>query len=238
MTRRSRASAVLLILIVACVGEAHAHRDDYLNETLVYLTLERRELEAEYWLDYGQPSSGPGDFFRHNVALEWGITDHWMVDGRGTLISNEGQATKLDSARVETRYRFLEEGARPIDVAFSFEVNGERDPDGSTELGVEPRLVLSRDFHEKLNLTLNLSEEIPLDSGSSAFLAAFGARFNWTERVRVGSELQYDFGMHSGAVIPQVWLAYPKGITVKLGYARGVDRAESDFVRAALEVEF
>lgn len=239
MTHRSvRILGMLLISMVLSTREASAHRDDYLNETLVYLTLERSEIEAEYWFDHGRKSGGRGDFSRHNTALEWGITDRWMVDGRATVVSEDRQGTNFDSARLESRYRFLDEGVLPVDIAASFEVNSAREPDGSTTVGIEPRLILSRDFGEKLNLTANLSEEIPLDSGSPAFLAAFGSRFNWTKLVRVGSELQYNFDERSGQVVPQVWLAFPRDVTVKIGYSIGVDREPDDFFRVALEVEF
>ncbi|MFQ5714356.1 MAG: hypothetical protein ACE5GU_10025 [Candidatus Scalinduaceae bacterium] len=236
--RRFRILGMLLISVVLCTREASAHRDDYLNETLVYLTLERSELEAEYWFDHGRQSGDHRDFSRHNTAFEWGIIDSWMVDGRVAVVSEEGKGTNFDSARLESRYRFLDEGVLPVDIAASFEVNSERESDDSTTVGIEPRVILSRDFGEKLNLTVNLSEEIPLDSESPAFLVAFGSRFNWTKMVRVGSEFQYNFDEHSGSVIPQLWLAFPRDVTVKIGYSIGVDQEPDDFVRAALEVGF
>jgi len=239
MTRRSvRILGMLLISVVLYTGEASAHRDDYLNETLVYRTLERSELEAEYWFDYGRQSGGHGNFSRHSTAFEWGITDSWMVEGRATVVSEEGQGTNFDSGRLESRYRFLNEGVLPVDIAASFEVNSERGSDGSTTVGIEPRLILSRDFGKKLNFTVNLSEEIPLDSESPEFLVAFGSRFNWTKLVRAGSEFQYNFDEHSGSVIPQLWLSFPRDVTVKIGYSIGVDQEPDDFVRAAIEVEF
>jgi len=226
----------LTLALFLCTREASAHRDDYLNETLVYLTLGQKEVEAEYWYDRGYRPEDGSDFTRHNGAIEWGITDHWMVDGRITAISDAG--TDFDSARVETRYRFSDEGTLPIDVAASFEVNSEREPDGSTTVNLEPRALLSRDFAEKFNVTANFSEEIPLDSGTPAFLAALGGRYNWSNLVRVGSELQYNFDQQIGAVIPQLWFAFPREITLKIGYSHGVDQAPADFVRVALEVEF
>ena len=159
-----RIFAILLILVVLHARQASAHRDDYIDETLVYLTLERSELEAEYWFDYGKRSGERSDFYRHNTAFEWGITDSWMVDGRVTAISQGEQGTDFDSARLESRYRFLDEGVLPVDVAASFEVNSERKSDGSTTVGVEPRLILSKDFGEKVDrksTRLN-SSHIPL----------------------------------------------------------------------------
>jgi len=236
MRRRTRVLAILALPFLLCARKACAHRDDYLDETLVYLTLKQNEVEAEYWFDRGWRSGDRSNFTRHNTAVEWGITDHWMVDGRVTAISDDN--TRFDSARVESRYRFFDEGERPVDTAVSFEVNSEREPDGSTTVGVEPRVILSKDFGEQLNLTANLSEEIPINSGSPASLVAFGGRYNWTELLRVGSEFQYNFDEHVGSVIPQLWLAFSQDVTVKIGYSIGIDQEPEDFARAALEVEF
>jgi len=232
------ALTALIVAVLLCPGNANAHRDDYLNETIVYLTLARSELEAEYWFDFGRETDASADFTRHHAAVEWGITDHWMVDGRVTVLSQEGEGTQFDSSRLESRYRFFDEGTLPVDIAVSFEVHSERESDGSTTVGIEPRLILSRDFGEQWNLTTNFSEEIPLDSESPAFLAALGARFTWSQLLRVGSEIQYDFGDRAGAVIPQLWFVFSPDVTLKLGYAFGVDREPEDFARIALEVEF
>lgn len=234
--RHSPILAILTLPCLLCPRPARAHRDDYINETVVYLTLGQKELETEYWYDRGFPSGGGADFNRHNAAVEFGITNHWMVDGRVTAVSDYD--TRFDSGRFETRYRFFDEGDRPVDTAVSLEVNSERASDGSNHAGIEPRLILSKDFAEKGNLTVNAAEEIPLNSGTAAFLGAFGARYNWTELVRVGSELQYNFEENLGAVIPQVWLAFSERVTLKLGYSVGFDQQPYDFARTALEVEF
>lgn len=236
MTRgRVRILGVVVLLVLSSTREASAHRDDYIDETLVFLTLERSELEAEYWFDRGWRPGGDGGFTRHNTALEWGITDRWMVDGRVTAIVDRG--TGWDAARLESRYRFLDEGALPIDVAVSFEINSERESDRSRTTGIEPRVILSKDFGAQLNITANVSEEIPLDAGTPMSLVALGGRFNLSRIVRLGSECQYNFDDHTGSVIPQLWLAFPRDVTVKFGYSIGLDRNTHDFARVALEVE-
>ncbi len=226
---------MMVLPLLLFTGEATAHRDDYINESLVYLTVERSEFEAEYWFDRGWRRWDRNGFTRHNAAIEWGITDHWMLDGRLTAIS-DGK-TNFDSARLESRYRFRDEGAFPVDIAVSFEVNSERESDGSTTVGIEPRVILSKDLGEQLNLTVNLSEEIPLDSGTPEFLLALAERINMTTLVRVGSEFQYNFEEHSGEAIPQLWLALPRDITIKIGYSIGINKEPDDFLRVALEVE-
>jgi len=220
------------------VGEAWPHRDDYLDETSVYLTLGQGELEPEYWLDYGHDREEEEHFLRHHAALEWGITEHWMVDGRTTLKDTVHGGVSFDGGRVETRYRFAEENAHFLDLAVSAEMNWERDEEGDLVGGLEPRLIVSKDFRETLNLTLNLSEEFPFDSEKPSFKLAAGVRYNWTDLVRVGMEWHHDSGSGGGSIIPQVWFTPRPDLTVKLGYSVGYRDNREDFARLALEAEF
>ena len=116
------------LFLTLCASTVYAHREDYLDETLVFVTLERGELEPEYWFDMGRDDFVP--FMRHHLALEYGITNHWMVDARVTALHERSDGLDFDSARLETRYRFFEEGTLPIDVALSGEINAGRDEAG------------------------------------------------------------------------------------------------------------
>ena len=227
-----------VILLLGCRAEtALAHREDFVDETLVYETLERGEFEPEYWFDEAHRSDPSRNFVRHNLAAEVGITEHWMIDTRATMQKEEGQALRFDSARLETRYRFFDESTLPMDIAVSGEVNVERDEQGADSFGIEPRLILSKDF-QKLNLTLNLSEEVPFDSHTNIFNVSSGFRYDSTELFRFGSELKYDFADHEGALIPQLWFAFPHEITLKMGYSHGFDRSQENFFRVAFEKGF
>jgi hypothetical protein len=211
------------------------HRDDFLDETVVYLTLGRQELELEYWFDYGSLSGI--NFIRNNFASEYGITNHWMIDGRITYDSPDISGFNFESGRFETRYRFYDEGALPVDIALSAEINSEKGITGESETGVEGRLILSHDFAEKLNLTMNLSEELALDSRQGAFFPSFGFRYDATSLFRFGSEIKYNTLQNSGSVIPQFWLTFGESITLKFGYSQGIDNKKENFGRIALEAE-
>jgi len=232
---------ILLIFLCSYSSPLFAHREDYIDETLVYETLEKGEVEPEYWLDFGYKSDADSDknigFLRHNFALEYGLTQHWMIDGRSSIKTAHHEGTQFDSGRFETRYRFFEEGTKPIDVAISLEANTERKEHGRQEPGIEPRLVLSRDF-KRLNLTLNLPEEIFLKTGELAFVPAFGVRYNATHMLRFGFEMRYNTHSHEDSVIPQIWFALPHDITIKLGYSFGFNHNEESFGRVALEKGF
>ncbi len=178
-----------------------------------------------------------GDFTRHNVTLEYGITSHLMVDGRATVDNPDNGEASFDSARLEMRQRFAEEGDWPIDIALSAEANTRRLENGHYQYGLEPRLVLSKDF-ANLNFTLNVAEQLPVNRGVPSVELASGARYDVTKLSRFGSELKYDVHERSGAVIPQIWLAFPREIPFTADYSKGLDQNREDFVRFVIEVEF
>jgi hypothetical protein len=175
------------------------------------------------------------EFTRHHFGLEYGITDHWMIDGRVTVLDEHG--LHLDSSRLETRYRFFDEGTLPIDIALSGEVNTHRDEQGHQIFGIEPRLILSKDFG-KLNLTVNLAEEIPVSRGHQSFEVRGGCEYDATKLFHLGTELRYDTEESSVSVIPQVWFAFPHEVTLKAGYSYDFGGTRERFVRVALEVGF
>jgi len=225
------------VLLVFSARAGWAHREDYLDETLVFVTLEQGELEPEYWVDYGHRADPPANFIRHHVTLEYGVTAHWMFDGRATIASTVGRATTFDSARLETRYRFGEEGELPVDIALSGEVNTERTEEGARDYGLEPRLILSKDVGA-LNGTLNLPTEISLRQGAVEFLPALGLRYDLSPLIRVGSECQGNPVRQEAVLNPQLWVVLPHEVTLKVGYAYGVGNTTEQFTRIALEVGF
>ena len=229
--------ALPFLLLFLGAGTAHAHDEDYIDETLVFQTVEQGAIETAYWFDYGYRGDGDTYFQRHNLVVEYGITGRLMVDGRVTLDHPENRTTNFNSGRFETRYRFAEEGAWPIDLALSGEANVGRLEHGRYQYGVEPRLILSKDF-SKLNLTLNVAEELPVNRGAPSVQLASGARYDLTQLFRFGSELKYDVHERSGSVIPQIWLAFPHHLTFKVGFSAGFDRNRENFTRFVIELEF
>lgn len=226
---------LMSLLLLIPFTEIFPHRDDFVDETIVYLTLARQELELEYWFDYG--SLNMTNFLRHNFASEFGITNNWMIDGRITYYSPDIKGFDFQSGRFETRYRFYDEGTLPVDIALSAEVNSEKNFTGENETGIEGRLILSHDFEEKLNLTLNLPEEFTFQTHKGVFYPAFGFRYDVNELLRLGSELKYNTFEKSGSVIPQVWLTLGESLTIKLGYSKGFKNNKEDYGRLAFEAE-
>ena len=229
------AAAIALGMALASASPVLAHRDDYFDETLVYLTLARGEIEPEYWLDAAR-TDGAVRLARHHFALEYGVTNHGMLDSRVTFTAAGPDRGTLESGRFESRLRFLDEGALPVDLAASLEVNTRREADGSHAVALEPRLIASRDFRE-FNLTANLAEEVPTGGGEASFEPALAARYGSERFVRIAAELKYSSETRGGAFVPQVWFAFPHDLTLKLGVSRGLGRDHESFGRVALELE-
>lgn len=227
-------ACLAMLAVLSFPPEALAHREDYLHETLVYLTLHRHEFEPEYWFDLGRSNSGKLGLVRHHFAAEYGITDHWMIEGRATL--EENSRRQFGGARLETRYRFLDEGALPVDIAVSGEINAEPREGGTQVPGVELRLILSKDLGRS-NFTLNLAEEFPFHSERPAFAPAFGYRHELTRFLNLGVELKYETEDSQGSVIPQLWFLLPHRTTLKMGYLFGFHHVKN-FARIAFEMEF
>ena len=230
-----RKSILLCSFFVLCAVRAFAHGEDYIDETLVFATLERGAVEPGYWFDIGRDDSG--QFMRHNVGLEYGITDHWMVDGRATGIDERHDGFHFDSSRLETRYRFFDEGTLPVDIAASGEINSRRDQDGHQVVGTEPRLILSKTLG-KLNLTFNVSSEIPFSRHSPSLETRGAWEYEATGFFHLGTELRYDTEEHAVAVIPQIWFTFPRNVTLKAGYSYDFGAMHERFFRTAVVIEF
>lgn len=214
-----------------------AHREDYIDETLVFMTISPQELELEYWADFGHRIDPKQNFFRHSFAVEYGINERWMVDTRVTLDKTVAENLRWDSGRLETRYRFAEEGTHLVDVAISGELNAFRKEDGTSEYAIEPRLILSKDFG-RLNLTANLPVEVPIESGELELIPALGFRYDTEGVIRWGNEVKYNLNHQVGSVVPQLWLDLWEEATIKLGYSHGFGRDRESFARIAVEAEF
>ena len=248
-----RGSLPLGIFLLVWTAPAFGHRDDYLNETFVFQTIERGEFEPELWIDAGRGRERSGGFRAYAAAFEYGITDHWMVDSFAGWIDPIEGSGFLQRIRAETRVRFGEEGDRPVDVAASFEVEHEREQDVGEEVSrkiarlrglwiLTPRLVLSRDLGG-WNLTLNLdaAREFPAggrDRWTSGY--ALGARYPREAFLRYGVELRQDWGSQpTSLLMPQVWLSLAHEMTVKVGAgARFEGSPHERFLRIVFEREF
>jgi hypothetical protein len=229
-------AAVVILLLSPSV--AQAHRDDYLDETFVYVTLGRHEFEIEGWAEARRGTDHRTAGW-YTGAFEYGISSHFMADGAAQTL-HQGEGFHFGRLRLETRARFAEEGRWPVDMAASAEYEHEaRAATGAESQDVlTPRLVLSRDFSRDLNTTLNLDFPIRLSGERDiTFAYALGVRYPAETVVRVGTELKGDPSERTATVFPQVWFALPKELTLKFGTGIGLtSRTDRWVARAVAEI--
>jgi hypothetical protein len=96
-TMRGLHTLVLLALLVP--SAANAHKDDYLTDTFVFMTLDRNELELEYFLDGHFSPRALG----HRVGVEYGVSDHLMGDVALSWMQVSGGPTVFHEGFLELR---------------------------------------------------------------------------------------------------------------------------------------
>lgn len=229
-----RGVAVLALFLLSFRGTASAYRDDYLNETIVYRTVDRGTTEFENWFDLEQPRS-ESKLFRYDLTLEHGVTDHFMLSALIAL-DTAHDGFNYERSRIEARYRFGEENPDGISVAASLELEDDQ-LERSDDLIA--RVVLNRDFKD-FNVTLNLLPQVEVRGHQGhAFGYAIGLRYGQKEPVRYGIEIQENVGERCiGEVIPQLWVRLPYGLDLKIGYAQRFTSGADNFFRVVVETEF
>lgn len=252
-TLRRRLGVTLWVFLFSVpTSEIFAHRDDYINETFVFQTLEAKEFEPELWLESANGTASESSFRAVAGAFEYGITNRWMVDGFARWLDPGDSDGSFQRFRAETRVRFGEEGDRPVDLAASFETEYEKEEErGRTGLAggatwvwtMTPRFVVSRDVGSEFNVTLNL--DLGRRFGSSVRDRwvpgyALAARYPREAFLRYGFEFRRDFAEErSTLLVPQVWFSFPHDATLKLG--AGIElsgESRQNFARVVFEVEF
>jgi hypothetical protein len=229
-----RRAAVLALFLLSVRTTASASRDDYLNETLVYRTVDRGTTEFENWFDLEQPRS-ESKFFRYDLALEHGVTDHFMLSALIAL-DTARDGFNYGRSRIEVRYRFGEENPDGISVAATLELEDDQ-LEQSDDLVA--RVVLNRDFKD-FNFTLNLLPQFELRGHEGhAFGYAIGLRYGQQQPLRWGVEIQETVAARClGQVIPQLWIRLPYGLELKIGYAQRFTSGADNFFRVIVETEF
>lgn len=220
-------------------GIAEAHRDDYIDETFVYMTLERGEREVELWGEVRRTEAHQTERWVTG-AFEYGVSSRWTLDGACQLV-NRDAGTRFGRVRTETRYRFAEEGRWPLDLAASaeYELETSATTGDETEHTLTPRLVVSKDVTPKLNTTVNLDLPLSLSEGGVSFAYAVGLRYPAEGLLRVGTEIKGQPSRHTDMAFPQLWVALGHETTIKVGTGIGLtDRTDRFIARAVFETEF
>jgi hypothetical protein len=155
-----------------------------------YATQPKGNLEFELWNEIEPP---PGDLsaavVTTRVELEYGLTDHWDLALYHVFEQGgpDHAPLRLDSWRVETRYRLAERGEWPVNVMLYLE--GERPTALSDPFELEEKLILTRDLG-RFGLVLNLVGEQKIFRGAERnWEVDLGARYELVPQLRVAAEV-------------------------------------------------
>lgn len=227
--------ALLCVLILPAT--ATAHKEDYLDETFVYQTMEEGVLELEYRTRYFDRSDDreTDNYWNNSLFVEYGLTDRTMVEIRSAWGTHESD-NQFAGGFAQLRHRFGEEGEYFIDPAFAIEYETER-KDGKLDDFISGVLILSKDIND-FNITMNYAKPYALGDGENPDAKkSFGIRY---PRHGIRWSIEYkDLSKSQRYVLPAVQLPVAHDVSLKLGIGKGVNDQSPRYLAAALlEIEF
>lgn len=151
----------------------------FLPFTYQYATPGQGERELELFTDFDQRSG-----FENELEFEYGVTDHLALSAYAVArpYPFEARAFKL-----EGRYRLLEPGVLPVDVA----LYGEYEHMLTEPPNLEAKLILEKALGP-VTLEANLIGEKQLGEDPAELNASAGAVYHASEMLHPGVELVYD----------------------------------------------
>ncbi len=250
--KKTVASFVLFVgaslFLMQASADAH-QRDTIFNQG--YYTTRKGEFEVELYNDLNMPEADNDNTYnsKHQVELEYGITSHFQLAYYEVYTWDRTNDWERDAFKIETKYRFLESGQLPVDVALYAEY---KNPNGSRDARsdeIEGKLILSRDFGP-WNIVGNLITERKINEHEDLqweYTAGISRLMN--PKLRLGLEVkenlgdQGEFGVHRKGhefqLMPVVAFSPSTHSRILFGPAFGLTRATDDIqLKSIVEIEF
>lgn len=181
----------LAALLAAAFAPALARADQrYYGETYNASIAPKGALDVELWSGFHQPKAGQGpQYWVHQLELETGLTDHWDIALYNIFRYQQGDTTRYQATKVESRYRLSDPGEWFVDPVLYLEVKKEWIED--KPWAVEEKLILGKDIG-RLNLSANViaEQEFIPNGGGQEFEGGYAAGASWEllPWLRVGGE--------------------------------------------------
>ena len=229
---------------------AFAHMRDYLvNQP--YYTTRKGEFEVELYNDLNWTDVHNDETYNsgHQVELEYGITDHLQLAYYELFKWDRLKDWQQDASKIEGKYRFLESGELPMDIALYTEY---KNPNGHQNIAsdeIETKLILSRDVGS-WNITANFTAERQINRQEDWQLEyTAGVNYPIDPRIRLGLELRETLGDSSKfcfggknrelQLVPGIYANITPHTRVLFGPAIGLTRATDDLqLKSIVEIEF
>lgn len=251
MRNRSVFCALAMAGVFFCTqGLAYAHmRDTIFNQG--YHTSRKGEFEVELYNDLNLKDVDNDDTFgtRHQVELEYGLTNRWQWAYYEVFTWDRTNDWQRDSFKIETKYRFLESGELPVDVALYGEYKNPNGRQDSSSDEMEGKLILSKEW-SRWNFIANLIVERKINEHEDLqWEYTAGVSYFINPKVRLGFEVkenlgdQGEFGIrrkgHELQGMPVVAVSITPHTRILFGPAFGLTKAADDLqLKSIVEIEF
>ena len=237
-------------IFLSTQGLAFAHMRDYIfNQG--YHTTRKGEFEVELHHDFNMPNTESDSTFNslHQVELEYGITNRLQLSYYEVYKWDRTDDWQRDAFKVEAKYRFLESGELPVDIALYGEYKNPNGRQDSASDELEGKLILSRDFGP-WNVIANLITERKINEHEDLqWEYTAGISYALNPKLRLGLELketlgdQGEFGIHRKGhelqLMPVIAASLTPHSRILFGPAIGLTRAADDLqLTSIVEIEF
>ena len=227
--RKYLLGVLCLVLTFGITSTSYADRRSYVW-TYEYQTMPKGMAEIEYYLTAQVPDTAKSNVntWKHQVELEYGITDHWDVS-MYQMFKQENTASssnfEYDGFKIRTRYRFGEKGKYFIDPELYFEYI--RDDDFSKPNVGEMKLILAKDIGN-FNVSYNQILERNLErEGKTNHEYAAGVSYEFLPAFKLGIESKGSYNEREYAIGPTLSWAN-RMFWVSLGAAFGLNERTDD----------
>lgn len=243
-------SGMTLANLLAGAQPAQAHLRDYLVSQQYY-TARKGEAEVELYNDLNLKDLDNGDTHssKHQLEFEYGLTSHWQWAYYEVFAWEQGRDFDRDMFKIETKYRLLEAGELPVDIALYAEY---KNPDGSQMSrsdALEGKFIFSKNLGP-WNLIGNWIMERKINEHDDWELAyTLGGSYLIGQKTRLGLEIKETLGDlesagvhrkdHKFQLVPGVYWSPNEHVRVLFGPAIGLTRAADDLqLKSIVEIEF
>lgn len=243
-----------ILVMGSLLGLAPENASAHMRDTLFnqgYHTTRQGEFEVELYNDLNLRDTDNDNTYntQHQVELEYGLTNRWQWAYYEVFAWNRPNDWQRDSFKIETKYRFLESGQLPIDIALYGEYKNPNGRQKTASDELEGKLILSKDWGP-WNFVANLITERKINEHEDLqWEYTAGINYALSPKVRLGLEVKEDlgdqgeFGIHRKGhklqLMPVVAASLTPHTRILVGPAFGLTKAADDIqLKSIVEVEF
>ena len=227
-----------------------AHLRDYLMNQMYY-TARKGEFEIELWNDFNLKDADNDDTYssRHQAEFEVGLTNHWQWAYYEVYKWDRKDDFERDMFKIETKYRFLESGELPVDIALYGEYKNPNGRRNRRSDALEGKLILSKDIGP-WNLIANLITEKEINTHSFwKFEYTLGTSYLLNPKTRLALEWKETLGDtdafgihrkdHKAQIMPAIFYSPTTHTRILFGPAFGLTKGTDDIqLKSIVEIEF